>query len=235
MSHQSSTLVMSGNDHTLLHNHLFPGDGLEAAAILLCSRVQGSRRRLMVKRVHCVPHAECERRNDWVTWPGQHIEDCLTESESDDLSLVLVHSHPLGGTDFSDADDRSDLELLDSMFLAREQGKKGEMLHGSAILLPNGWMRARVYDSTRSPSGLDLVTVIGDEFSCFWAANPKASIPMAFSKGMREDLKRLHVGVVGVSGTGSIVAEQLLRLGFGEITVVDHDVVEKKNLNGRRQ
>lgn len=231
MSQRNSTLVMSGDDHNALQAHLFPGDGLEAAAILLCSRIQGSRLRLMVKRVHCVPHNECERRPDWVTWPGQHIEDCLTEAEEDDLSLILVHSHPLGGDRFSETDDQSDLELLDSLFLAREQGREGDMLHGSAIMLPNGWMRTRLYNSSLEPKMLDQVTVAGNEISCFWAEDPQASIPMAFSAGMRNQLKRLHVGIVGVSGTGSIVAEQLLRLGFGEITVVDHDVVEEKNLN----
>ncbi|WP_250462625.1 ThiF family adenylyltransferase [Microbulbifer litoralis] len=231
MSQPSSVLVVSGTDHKTLYDHLFPGDGLEAAAILLCSRVQGRRLRLMVKRVHCVPHDECERYEDWVTWPGQHIEDCLTEAEEDDLSLILVHSHPLGGSAFSETDDQSDLELLDSLFLARGQGREGEMLHGSTIMLPNGWMRARVYNRALQPEMLNLVAVVGDEISCFWADSPQGSIPMAFSEGMREQLKRLHAGVVGVSGTGSVVAEQLLRLGFGEITVVDHDVVEGKNLN----
>ncbi|MED5239723.1 MAG: ThiF family adenylyltransferase [Pseudomonadota bacterium] len=231
MKRSNSTLVMSGKDHKTLHDHLFPGDGLEAAAILLCSRIQGNRLRLMVKSVHCVPHCECERRADWVTWPGQHIENCLTEAEADDLSLILVHSHPLGSSNFSATDDQSDLELLDSLFLAREQGRPGEMLHGSAIMLSNGWMRARVYKSDLKPEMLNLVTVAGDEISCYREDDPQASIPMAFSEEMRDQLKRVHVGVVGVSGTGSIVAEQLLRLGFGQITVVDHDVVERKNLN----
>ncbi len=165
MKQPNSTLVMSGKDHKTLHNHLFPGDGLEAAAILLCSRIQGSRLRLMVKSVHCVPHCECDRRADWVTWPGQHIEDCLTEAEADDLSLILVHSHPLGGSNFSETDDQSDIELLDSLFLAREQGRPGEILHGSAVMLSNGWMRARVYSRNLKSEMLDLVTVAGDEIS----------------------------------------------------------------------
>jgi hypothetical protein len=36
---------------------------------------------------------------------------------------------------------------------------------------------------------------------------------------------------VGVSGTGSIVAEQLARLGVGEIILVDFDKLEERNLN----
>jgi len=231
MSQSNSTLGMSATDYTKLQSHLFPGDGLEAAAILLCSRVMGARVRMMVKEVHCVPHSECERLQNWVTWPGQHIEDCIEKAEKDDLSLILVHSHPQGGSEFSQTDNDSDLELLDSLFLARPSGRSGEMLHGSAIMLPNGWIRARVYNLKQKSSDLSLVTVIGDDISLYWANNPQNSVPMAFSAGMRSELERLHVGVVGVSGTGSIVAEQLLRLGLDEMTVVDHDTLETKNLN----
>ena len=37
--------------------------------------------------------------------------------------------------------------------------------------------------------------------------------------------------MVGCSGTGSVVVEQLARLGVGRIVLVDPDVVEEKNLN----
>ena len=44
-------------------------------------------------------------------------------------------------------------------------------------------------------------------------------------------LRKLSVAVIGCSGTGSIVIEQLARLGFGRLVLVDPDVVEEKNLN----
>jgi hypothetical protein len=44
-------------------------------------------------------------------------------------------------------------------------------------------------------------------------------------------LKRLHIGVVGVGGTGSAVAEQLTRLGVGRLTTIDHDKLESTNVN----
>ncbi len=48
---------------------------------------------------------------------------------------------------------------------------------------------------------------------------------------MRGELSRLSACVIGVSGTGSIVAEQLARLGFGHICLVEFDRVELRNLN----
>ena len=49
----SSRLAISKLHHEHLKHHLFPGDGLEAAAILLCSKSSASR--LLVKHVRLVP------------------------------------------------------------------------------------------------------------------------------------------------------------------------------------
>lgn len=52
----------------------------------------------------------------------------------------------------------------------------------------------------------------------------------AFGKGTTHYLSQLTVGVAGVSGTGSIIAEQLMRLGVKRLILVDDDVVEVRNL-----
>jgi len=54
---------------------------------------------------------------------------------------------------------------------------------------------------------------------------------MAFTGAMRAWLGRMSVCVIGVSGTGSVVAEQLARLGVGEIILIDFDKLEERNLN----
>lgn len=52
----------------------------------------------------------------------------------------------------------------------------------------------------------------------------------AFGKGTTHYLSQLTVGVAGVSGTGSIIAEQLMRLGVKRLVLVDDDAVEVRNL-----
>lgn len=52
----------------------------------------------------------------------------------------------------------------------------------------------------------------------------------AFGRGTTHYLSNLTVGVAGVSGTGSIVAEQLMRLGVKRLVLVDDDAVEVRNL-----
>lgn len=43
-----TTLAFSGALHAQTKQHLFPGDDLEAAAILICTRTPGSRKRFLV-------------------------------------------------------------------------------------------------------------------------------------------------------------------------------------------
>jgi hypothetical protein len=108
-------------------------------------------------------------------------------------------------------------------------------LHGSAVMTVDGAVRARLYDSGVEERPIDLVTVSGDDLSYWWADNatdrgPKDR-PIAFTSGMTAELGRLSALVVGASGTGSVTGEQLARLGFGRVQVVDFDRVEWKNLN----
>lgn len=57
------TLAMSGDQHAHLRSFLFPGDGNEAVAILLCGRRDGDRRhRLVVREIHGIPYDDCSMR-----------------------------------------------------------------------------------------------------------------------------------------------------------------------------
>jgi tRNA A37 threonylcarbamoyladenosine dehydratase len=44
-------------------------------------------------------------------------------------------------------------------------------------------------------------------------------------------LSNLNVGIVGAGGTGSALAEQLIRLGIGNLIVIDDDVFKSSNIN----
>ena len=67
------TLSMTGEQHDRLKQFLFPGDGKEAVAILLCGRCDGDRRhRLLVRAFERVPYEDCtERTAQRVSWPPE--------------------------------------------------------------------------------------------------------------------------------------------------------------------
>lgn len=225
-----TTLAFSGVLHAEVKGHLFPADGLEAAAILICTRTTGSRLRLLVREVILVPHPACKRRErDAITWPSEYLEQAIDVAEQTGCALVLIHSHPGGLYGFSVADDESDQRVIPSLFHAFGT------VHGSAVMTPDGAVRARLYDPGFRERPVDLVTVSGDDLWYWWADRASdggpGDRPIAFTSGMTAELGRLSALVIGASGTGSITGEQLARLGFGRVQVVDFDRLEWKNLN----
>ncbi len=231
----TTTLRMTGTQHDELRSHLFPGDGNEAVAILVCGRRNGSERSAFtVRRVVPVPYEECfERTPHRVRWSTDVVDRLLREVWTSGASLVKVHSHPSGYDTFSSYDDKSDEALSlawDGLF---EEGRA----HGSAVMLPDGHLFGRTLMGGGLGDQLDSVMVVGHDIR-FWSYRDEQRTgeddkrnAQAFGEGTIALLRSLRVAIIGCSGTGSIVIEQLARLGVGEFVFVDPDVVEKKNLN----
>jgi hypothetical protein len=231
-----ATLTMTAAQRDTLKTHLFPGDGKEAAALLLCGRRDGARRqRLLVREVHPVPYAACTRREvDSISWPIEWMDDLVDEAAARGLSLVKVHSHGVGYNRFSKADDASDTLLFPGLHALVE----GSSPHASVVMTGDGAFFGRTVGPEGEFETLERITVVGDDIEIFYAEPPSAeaagevgrSTP-AFGKAMTAEMARLLGAVIGASGTGGIVNEQLGRLGFGVVLQVDPEVVERKNLN----
>ena len=229
------TLAFSGDQHLHLKNFLFPGDGKEAVAFLLCGRRDGDRRhRLTVKEVHDIPYDACIKRTATrVTWSPDYLDNILERAAAERLTVIKVHSHPNGYGAFSQADDDSDGQLVPMV----RGWVEGDLIHGSVVMLPDGQMFGRVLRS-REWQYIDCISVAGDDLHLWYAnagtveaPNFVASHAQAFDEGTIERLQRLSVAVIGASGTGSPTIEQLMRLGVGEIVSVDDDLMEERNVN----
>ncbi len=223
----ANTLTLTAALHAEAQAHLFPGDGLEAAGLMLCSRAPGTRSRLLSHTFIPVPYDACRKRTaDAIIWPGEYLEAAVDAAEAHDHTIIAMHSHPGGLFGFSQADDESDARVMPSLFQAVGS------LHGSAVMVSGGAVRARIYTPDLVVRDIDLVGMAHHNIRYWWAnGDGRASRPLAFTGAMTTELGRLTAIVVGVSGTGSIVAEQLARLGFGRIILIDFDKIERKNLN----
>ena len=230
------TLTLTEEQHHELKAHLFPIDGYEASAIVLCGRCAGDRRhRLVAREVHPVPYEQCsERTPSRVTWPTDAIVSMLERAELHEWTVVKIHSHPNGAARFSTTDDEGDRELMPAI----RDWFDDDFFHSSVVMLPTGEMFGRYLDNNGHFVPLAHVSVVGDDL-LFWYAEPfnetipefVASHTQAFGEGTYERIRRLSIGVIGCSGTGSPVIEQLARLGVGELVLVDGDFVEDRNIN----
>jgi len=229
------TLALPGVLHARLRKHLIVQDGCEAAAILLCARVNERRVKFLAKDVILVPYEACDRHKDFIRWPGDYLVQATARAEKEDLSIFLVHSHPGGYYAFSDMDDSSDQAAIPTLHVGGTRMSEDVAYHGSAIMTPSGAMKARIYDATMSRSDVELVAVYGDDIKFYWSEGRRTRTetvrPMALGQAMTAELGKLSACIIGASGTGSLVAEQLARMGFAELILVDDDRVEAKNLN----
>lgn len=230
------TLSMTGDQHKRLRCLLFPGDGKEAVAIALCGWREGKRRhRLVVRAIEGIPaEGYSERKSERVTWSPESIEPSLERAIEEQLSVIKIHSHPTGYGAFSETDDAGDKRLLPMV----RGWIEAEIPHGSAIMLPDGQMFGRILGADGAMVPIVAINVVGDDLDFWYPDAGSGELPsfvashaQIFDEGTIERLRRLSVAVIGCSGTGSPVVEQLMRLGVGEIVVVDDDRMEDRNVN----
>lgn len=226
----------TGIQYRQLRQHLFPGDGNEAVAVALCGR---SRHRgthvLLVRELLMVPYDKCfERKPDKVSWPADIINPFLERAAAKGLAIVKIHCHPGYYEQFSETDNRSDQELFTSIhaWLADDAP------HASCIMLPDGRIFGRFFNGNMGTEQADQISVAGSTlFNWHYDAdNPfieKLQLRnlQAFGHRTIQMLANMKIGVVGCSGTGSIVIEQLKRYGVGHLVLVDPDYVDFLNLN----
>lgn len=228
------TLSLTSAQHQLLHSHLFPGDGKEAAAIILCGHRPGpTRHRLLAHTIHLIPHDACiERSTISITWPTDFIEPWLQEADRHGYGVVKIYSHPGGFASFSTQVAKSDTDLFPCIAGWVEQ----DVPHASVVMLHDGRMFGRIVRSNGDFERLRLVTIVGDDL-LFWRPydfghEPPPEIPeftkrhaKAFGDLTTRVLRELRVAVVGCSGTGSPLIAQLAHLGVGKLVLVDPDKV----------
>src|SRR5262245_24093108 len=106
----NTALRMSGLHYRALREHLFPLDGNEAVAVLLCGRRIGRESHVLsVHRLILIPYDACSKRTPLrVSWPTSLLNPHLEIAIRRDLAVVKVHSHRGDYHFFSEVDDQSD-------------------------------------------------------------------------------------------------------------------------------
>lgn len=228
-------LRLTQPQYDVLRAHLLPEDGCEAVALALCGRRGAEGRHIfIIREIVPVPYSACSVRTpDRVTWPTEWVEPLIRRAYGKGQAIIKFHSHRSDYRQFSSVDDQSDEVLFTSIFSLLQDG----LPHASVILLPDGTCIGRAVTDGLGLDPLSSISVVGDNIA-IWNDAPSAPVlpfskrnEQAFGRGTIARLRALSVAVVGCSGTGSLVVEQLARLGIGRLVLVDPDVVEEKNLN----
>ena len=161
-------LNISGIHFDLLRHHLYPGDNLEAVAVVLCGRLNHKDvHKLLVHEIVLIPYTECERTSDYVSWKTDRIKSLLEKILKYDYAILKIHSHPGGYEQFSSLDDESDSKLFSSVF----GWANSDFPHGSAIMLPDGRIFGRIFHPDLRTDALDKISVVSDRISIWNYSN----------------------------------------------------------------
>ncbi len=179
----------------------------------------------------------------------QYIYRLLVEMQQrGDVDTVIdVHTHPFckRGVAFSGVDDRDEIafhrwltDILDD-------------IHYASIVLSQSDYSARLWKLQDDRSVAIPATITTQTVAEYWpsvdekdfadtevleAADPQNGFlaRSALALGMdtlRQIMRGQSVAIVGVGGLGSVIAENLIHMGFNDLHLIDPDQVEITNLN----
>lgn len=227
---------ISGTHYKLIKEHLFRGDEKEAVAIALCGRSSfNGNHTLLVQEVMLIPYEDCyERTGFLVHWPTDIIIPFIEKAIKNKLAILKIHCHPGWYERFSDIDDESDLKLFNSIHSWLDDN----LPHSSCVMLPDGRIFGRFINNKIEFEEVNQIFISGSTINNWLYTsdrfiNDELQIRnmQAFGEKTIQMLNKMKIGVVGASGTGSPLIEQLKRLGVGGLVIVDPDHIDKVNLN----
>ncbi len=233
---EKNTLVFPGRTFDLLRQALLLGSPLESACFVLasCSDIGEGSRRLVVVAVIQLDESAYQERTAWsIQVAARALADATKRARTENLSLFVAHTHPTADLVLPSATDRAG----ERMWLPAISRRAPHKPHGRLII-----GKSDVCAALLSPDGVEAplrVIQLGDSIVECSSTDGADAINYsrhdrqvrAFGAEGQAQLTLLHVGVVGVGGTGSVVVEQLAHLGVGRMTLVDPDVLEESNLN----
>jgi len=230
------TLTFLEEHYNQLTDHLFSRRDCEQAAYLLCAiSTTDNETRLLVNTVLPVGPTEIENCSEThITIKGISYTRAMKRASQTKRCFVLVHSHPAGVERHSGQDDVEEPKLFRTAY---NRIRVPGVVHASLVLSDKSKPVGRAWLENGQQFPIDRIRVLGKRFHFYDLGEDTSDITvfdrqvLAFGPRVQHLFKRLSVGIIGLGGTGSAVAEQLIRLGIGHIIACDPQTFDKTNIN----
>lgn len=159
----------------------------------------------------------------------------INYAESKKLTVILCHSHPNSeNPTYSPSDDYGEKASAKTLYANLLEKPCASLLFGKKII------RGRIWEKNKEvPLEVDQIRIIGDSYFVHYLKNTElfelnetlySRQILCFGKEGQQMLSTFHIGIVGLGGTGSCAAEQLIRMGIKKLTLVDMDKFESSNV-----
>jgi hypothetical protein len=213
----------------------------ESAAVLLIGSVTATdgQLRLLGRELYPVPEEGYELREPTeLLVSSTGFMPALARAQEIGASALWFHTHPgaKATAERSPRDERVDEALAETFRL-----RSASEIYASMILSGTPehahWTGRVIVDGRPRP--LQRLWEVGERLRLTQAGSGARAVVenelldrnvRAFGGAVQQTLSSLSVGLVGAGGTGSAVAEQLIRLGVRRLTVLDPDTLSTSNL-----
>lgn len=208
----------------------------EGAVFLLVGRKNiGSTEELIVRRIVKIPKSEYRAQENFhLEISPRAINGLIALCEENGLGVILCHSHP-SDSPYSPSDDRGEKRIAETIWKFVPSAPIGSLL-----IFPNG-MRGRIWKQSEGSHPVSTVMIVG---RCIRAIKVDGNVRsthandngiydrqiLAFGKGGQQILSKARVAIVGLGGTGSPTAEQLVRMGVQDFVLIDPDILDPSNI-----
>lgn len=209
-------------------------NALEVAGVLFVRVLEAAdgSRRLLGRGLKWVPQEEyIEQESFGLVIPPTGYIPALAEAERNGDTALWFHTHPgLDGIPRPSSHDHEVDRQIADLFRIRT----GSAYYWTLIFSPRSAgcaFTGTVHPEDDRVEPIDRIWIVGDSWGLLLSFDSdRAALPdlferniRAFSPDMQIALRELRVAIVGCGGTGSSVAEQLVRLGVPNFTLIDID------------
>lgn len=234
------TVTLVVPDRIALELNEASGHPLETAGVLFVSVLEADDGiRLLARGIRWVEEsAYLRRESDSLSIASNGYVHSLGEAENLGATAVWFHTHP--GVGSSPVPSRHDI-VVDDQLSDLFRLRTGSRYYVSLIVSPreNGIeFTGRIQRDGGAMLSIDRIWVVGERLKLIdaFGSHEVGLSPAldrnirAFGGAVQSTLASLHIGIAGCGGTGSIIAEQLVRLGVQQFTLVDPEDLSVSNV-----
>jgi molybdopterin/thiamine biosynthesis adenylyltransferase len=210
---------------------------LETAGVIFAEpvKIKETEWKLLVREFLLVPQdAYSIRAEDQIELTPKFMATVIKKARISNQSLIFVHTHPWqGNVSASSVDIRGESILMPTLFK-----RIPNIPHGRLVLGPDGY-DALLYVSEQQTSRMKIIDV-GQTIDDLGQEQGESSLSpnskydrqiRAFGEDGHKKIASLKIAIVGLGGTGSVVAQELAHLGVESFILMDPDILELTNLN----
>lgn len=219
-----------------LLQHLLHMDGQEDLCFALWVPSSGESRTTAIITEIILPESLDRNLHGNVSFNPKYLERVIDIAMRKKAGIAFFHSHPFPGWQEMSKDDvKTEKALSRTAFAVTDMPLLGLTTGSDGTWSGRFWIRK---DGKYKRLWAESVRIIGNgikvSFNETLLPRPQPSAELlrtisSWGEISQSNLARLHIGIVGLGSVGSIVAENLARLGVKNITLIDFDRVERKN------